>query len=119
MPRFAVVEHDHPTPHWDLFLEDGPALRSWRLLSRPAAGPVIVAEPTPAHRLVYLDYEGPVSGGRGTVTRFDAGPFEWVVDQPDGVVVRLAGRVLVGQAELRGGDAGWTFTLRVPCEPGA
>jgi hypothetical protein len=111
MPRFAVVEHDHPTTHWDLFLEDGPELRSWRLLSHPVADSVIPAEPTPAHRLAYLDYEGPVSGGRGSVTRFDAGEFAWVADKPSRVVVRLEGRILRGLAQLTGNDAGWTFRL--------
>ncbi len=119
MPRFAVVEHDYPTVHWDLFLEDGPELRSWRLLARPVAGSVIPAEPTPAHRLAYLDYGGPVSGGRGSVTRFDAGEFAWVADEPGRVVVQLEGRTLSGRAELTGDAAGWTFQLQGPREPGA
>ena len=111
MPRFAVVEHDFPTLHWDFFLEDGPALRSWRLLAFPVAGSLIPAEPTPPHRLAYLDYEGPVSGGRGTVTRFDVGEFAWVADEPGRVIMRLTGRTLTGVAELLGDDAGWTFRL--------
>src|SRR5207248_11451375 len=60
MPRFAILEHDHPHRHWDLLLEAGPVLRSWRLSAPPGAADDLAAEPTPDHRPLYLDYEGPV-----------------------------------------------------------
>jgi len=97
MPRFAILAHDHPAPHWDLFLEAGPALRSWRLAAPLVPGVPVAAEPAPAHRLIYLDYEGPVSGGRGTVTRVDAGLFAPQTDEPDRLEVRLAGSRFVGR----------------------
>ena len=107
MPRFAVLAHDHPAPHWDLFLEAGPALRSWRILAPfPAAAPV-PAEPTPDHRPHYLDYEGPVGGGRGTVSRVDAGSFTWEADEPDRLAVRLAGARFVGRLTIRRTADGW------------
>src|ERR1700704_4821039 len=77
MPRFVILEHDHPVLHWDLMLEAGTALRTWRLARAPSApGEVIDALALPDHRLFYLDYEGPVSGGRGVVKRWDAGEYE-------------------------------------------
>lgn len=107
MPRFAVLAHDHPAPHWDLFLEAGPVLRSWRLpVPLDPAAPV-PAEPAPDHRPTYLDYEGPVSGGRGTVTRVDAGTFVWEADTPELVAVRLAGGRLAGRLVLAAGTARW------------
>ena len=63
MPRFAVLEHDHPFLHWDFLLETGDALRTWRLHAPPDAEGTIAAEELPDHRLEYLDYEGRVSGG--------------------------------------------------------
>jgi hypothetical protein len=58
--------------HYDWFIEDRAAqqLRSFRVLVDPREA----LEPfegvsTSDHRLAYLDYEGPVSGGRGAVTR--------------------------------------------------
>lgn len=36
---------------------------------------VTCCEPLPPHRLAYLDYEGEVSGGRGSVTRLLAGRY--------------------------------------------
>lgn len=121
MPRFVVLEHDHPFLHWDLMLEAGEALRTWRLrgVPGPAKGPAggasqpIIAEPLPDHRLAYLDYEGPVSGERGRVKRFDAGAFEWVEDVEGRCVIELDGRVLLGRAELtETSNGGWEFIMR-------
>ena len=70
MPRFAILEHDWPSRHWDLLLEDGDALLAWRLMEEPRAGMAVIAEKNADHRTVYLDYEGPVSGDRGSVTRW-------------------------------------------------
>ena len=53
--------------HWDLMLDTGETLRTWRL--EPALPGVIRAEPLGNHRRAYLDYEGPVSGNRGSVQR--------------------------------------------------
>jgi hypothetical protein len=108
MPRFAILSHDHPTPHWDLFLEAGPVLRSWRLLAPLAVGTAVPAEPAPDHRLLYIDYEGPVSGDRGSVTRVDAGAFAWEADTSHRLAVRLTGQRFTGRLVLqRAGEAWW------------
>ncbi|HSG70363.1 MAG TPA: DNA polymerase ligase N-terminal domain-containing protein [Planctomycetaceae bacterium] len=70
---FVILEHDHPFIHWDFMFEEGDSLRSWRLLQEPIFEQWIDAEPLPRHRKHYLDYEGPVSGNRGQVTRWDFG----------------------------------------------
>jgi DNA polymerase Ligase (LigD) len=111
MPRFAVLAHDHPTPHWDLFLESGPVLRTWRLLAPLQPSVDVPAEATADHRAVYLDYEGPISGGRGAVSRIDAGTFEWQLDVPDQVAVLLAGIRLSGRLTLRRDRGGWSARL--------
>jgi DNA polymerase Ligase (LigD) len=103
MPRFVMLEHDWPAAHWDFLLEDGPVLRSWRLVSEPADGKEVAVEPNAPHRLFYLDYEGPVSGERGTVRSWDAGTFDWVVDESDRIVVELRGGKLVGTCVIDGG----------------
>ncbi|HEV2971076.1 MAG TPA: DNA polymerase ligase N-terminal domain-containing protein [Pirellulales bacterium] len=68
--------------HWDLMLESGAALRTWALAAEPASDILIAAEQLPDHRLAYLDYEGPISGDRGTVIRWDAGHFELLSETP-------------------------------------
>lgn len=100
MPRFAILTHDHPFLHWDFLLEQGESCRTWRLLKAPDTPGDIPAEAIADHRRMYLDYEGPVSGDRGTVTQWDAGTFEWLVHGDDLVGVRLKGRKLIGHAQV-------------------
>jgi hypothetical protein len=100
MPRFVILEHDHPELHWDLMLEDGATLRTWRLARPPEPGVMVSAMRIGDHRLAYLDYEGPVSGGRGTVQRWDTGDFAWLVDELGSVAVRCLGQRLKGILKL-------------------
>lgn len=107
MPRFALLRHDHPALHWDLMLEAGNALWTWRLPRPLEDGDDQSAERIGDHRLIYLDYEGPVSGGRGMVACEDRGDYRGV-EQADGrLVVELHGGRLRGRLELtrqRGAD---------------
>lgn len=107
MPRYVILDHDWPKRHWDFLLEEGDALRAWRLLGEPEPGKAIPAEPNFDHRLLYLDYEGPLSGDRGSVIRWDAGTFEWIEDEPDRVEVELSGGKLAGRFELVRTSLGW------------
>jgi hypothetical protein len=100
MPRFVVLVHDFPTLHWDLLLENSATLRAWRLLQPPDSPPPIPAEPLPDHRKVYLDYEGPVSGDRGTVSRWDVGEYLVVSDNQEALTIELAGAKLRGRYRL-------------------
>jgi hypothetical protein len=110
MPRFVILEHDHPELHWDLMLEDGGRLRTWRLAEAPEGGHAIAARAIPDHRLAYLDYEGPVSGGRGTVRRWESGTYHVKQEAETGMTLSLAGSRKTGMAELRRRDGkGWEF----------
>lgn len=111
MPRFVVLEHDHPELHWDLMLEAAGGLRTWRLSSPPAAGEVVRAAASFDHRLHYLDYEGPVSGGRGHVQRWDGGTFSLELDSDDRLIVHFEGQRLRGRAHLeRVAEDVWRLT---------
>src|SRR5690349_2318886 len=105
MPRFAILEHDCPSLHWDFLLDAGGVLRAWRVLAEPAPGSEALVEPIGDHRLLYLDYEGPVSGNRGTVKRWDAGTFEWIADTAERIEVALQGKRLKGRVVIEGGRA--------------
>lgn len=105
MPRFVILAHDWPSPHFDLLLQVGDALKSWRLLADPRAAEWVPAEANADHRLAYLDYEGPVSGGRGSVVRIDAGEYEGGVGETFAVAWR---GTTAGVAEMRRG-AGMEF----------
>lgn len=111
MPRFVVLTHDHPFLHWDFMLEEDTSLRTWRLMQPPDFGESIDAETLADHRLDYLNYEGPVSGGRGEVKRWDCGEYETIESTPMRVAVRLAGERLRGTAFLEPAASGplWIF----------
>ena len=79
MYRFVILYHQSPTEdHWDVMLEMGSALTTWSIppQSLPGSPFVCPAIRLPDHRKHYLDYEGKVSGNRGTVSRIDAGTYE-------------------------------------------
>ena len=44
MPRFVILEHDHPVLHWDLLVERNGVLCGWRLRSPPRRGETFAAE---------------------------------------------------------------------------
>ena len=111
MPRYVILEHDHPFLHWDFMLEAGDVLRTWRLLECPRPGRIIAAEALGDHRMAYLEYEGAVGGNRGTVQRWDAGTFAGSLEE-ERVEVDLAGGRLSGRAVLQRDAAGrWTFAF--------
>ncbi len=101
MPRFVVLQHDHPERlHWDFMLDRGESLATWSLPLPPACEHVLPACSLADHRREYLDYEGPVSGNRGTVAKWDEGEFEWVENSSDRVVVDLIGRKITGRVRI-------------------
>src|SRR5207244_11699328 len=84
----------------DLALEDGGALKRSRLPAPPPDDPreaLAIGD----HRLAYLDYEGPVSGKRGTVQKWDAGTYEAVSVSPTHWTLRLHGERWRGTIALR------------------
>ncbi len=91
MPRYAILEHDFPHRHWDLLLEAAGQLRSWRLAEEPRAGSSMRADAIASHRLLYLDFEGPIAGDRGRVTRWDGGCYTGNVNGESNVTVNLEG----------------------------
>jgi hypothetical protein len=107
VPRYIILEHDWPSRHWDFLLECGDVLRAWRLLAEPRAEEPISVEPNFDHRLLYLDYEGPLSGDRGGVIRWDAGIFEWIANDRNFVKVKLSGGKLTGIFQIVQTPEGW------------
>jgi hypothetical protein len=121
MPRFVLLFHDCPNDrlrpsHCDLMLEAEGALRTWAITALPcslgataglpssagiAADNTVSAEHLADHRLAYLNYEGPVSGDRGSVTRIDFGTFTSIKESPVEWIVSLAGQRICGELTLR------------------
>jgi hypothetical protein len=116
MPRFVILTHDWPFPHWDFLAEAGGVLRAWRLLAEPVGDSDILAERNFDHRLFYLDYEGPLAGERGSVSRWDAGVCEWHADETDRAELELRGTQLTGRVVLTREGEAWRFRLTGPAE---
>ena len=109
MPRFVILRHETPASyqrgsHFDLMFEQGEGLRTWSLERLPAPRESVIAERLPDHRLAYLDYEGEVSGDRGTVVQVDAGEYECLQETATLFVVRIRGYKMRGTLTLRAED---------------
>ena len=103
MPRYVILLHEVPAgqavsggrgTHWDLMLEQDGRLRTWALATEPAGELSTRAEQLSDHRIAYLEYEGPVSGNRGSVRRWEAGEYELLAESPSRIDICLqsAGR---------------------------
>jgi hypothetical protein len=93
-------------------LEIQHGLATWALQKAPDAAPEIAAEALPDHRLAYLEYEGPIADGRGTVTRWDRGTYQLDHYERDEVTAIVAGETLLGEVALRRSSDDpslWTF----------
>lgn len=99
---FVVLYHVSPADeHWDLMIETGQVLATWRLMSHPrelaVAGARIRCRRISDHRRDYLEYEGPLSGNRGDVTRVDRGECSIHDKSLNGWVVEFSGEILRGE----------------------
>lgn len=114
--RFVILHHLAPTgEHWDLMLEREDCLTTWQLLTEPdggASGPIDCVRIND-HRKFYLDYEGPVRGGRGIVSRIDHGTYRCLNAETDSLTIVFQGRRLSGEFRLVRPDPGsqsrWTL----------
>lgn len=121
MPRFVILHHELPPghergTHFDLMLEMGGVLRTWSLPELPEVGKVIQAEALPDHRLAFLEYEGPVSGNRGTVSRVEEGEYHAVEETEVFLRCQIAGKLIDGMLMLRRDEkspGSWMATLSV------
>jgi hypothetical protein len=119
MPRFVVLRHVLPagaarSSHFDVMLERDGVLRTWACASLPEMGESQEAEQLADHRPAYLEYEGDVSGNRGSVLRVAAGSYELVAESAEELQVRLASEQLSGLLVLKrikGHPQRWNVSL--------
>ena len=89
--------------HFDLMLDTGPALTTWKLPANPATlapGATLAAEKLPDHRRDYLHIEGPIAEGRGFVQRIESGRFHILGGTTTPQPIRLEGTKINGTFEL-------------------
>ena len=110
MPKYVILRHECPPSytrpsHWDLMLRWGPTpgtatLRTWAIVQSPDRPEATDAERLGDHRLEYLEFEGPLSGDRGTVSRWDTGSYSIVESGDDALIVEVQGQRLHGRVLL-------------------
>ena len=109
---YVVQQHTGYGPdHYDLMLQQGEALWTWRLDQPPGSQPgPLNARRIADHRLAYLTYEGPIGGGkggeggegsRGRCRIVDRGRFRMRSLEDGRLALELAGGDLAGVFELR------------------
>ncbi len=113
--RFVIQEHTSPDGvHWDLMLEKGKVLMTFRLEQPPEAVSTNTVQATKIfdHPLRFLTYEGPVQKGTGRVRIVERGTCD-VLDEEDAISLRLGGTVLRGEFTLtRIEETSWQFAAR-------
>jgi bifunctional non-homologous end joining protein LigD len=111
--KFVIQEHTTAgSVHWDLMLESGNTLLTWRL----DKGPAEINGPSEAlkifdHPLKFLTYEGPVNKGKGRVKIADAGTYEIMHENDERIELDLHGQILKGKFTLTHvKDDHWQFS---------
>ena len=121
---FVLLEHQSDSGvHWDLMIElpGGTKLATWRLAENPITwkGAAITAEPLGDHRRVYLDHEGEIGRGRGSVKRMDRGETRLIRRDAARIVIELCGRSLHGTYQLASSRHDAVEFTRLDPEPGS
>jgi hypothetical protein len=97
--RFVVQEHTTPQGvHWDLMIEKGDALMTFRLAESPenATNHGVEATRIADHPLRFLTYEGPVQKGTGHVRIVDRGDYTLLDEQGGTISIEFRGTILQG-----------------------
>ena len=101
--RFVVQKHSKASEvHWDLMLEAGQVLETYRLDLPPEK---LLQQATTAvkildHPLKFLTYEGSVSNGKGSVEIAEAGTYQLLSGSENRRELQLNGKILKGKFTL-------------------
>jgi hypothetical protein len=112
--RFVIQEHTKGKDiHWDLMLELGEILQTYRLEESPEK---VLDQPVNAvrifdHPLKFLAYQGPVNKGQGNVRIVETGTYKTAHQGHNRVKLSLKGKILRGDFTLTHiKDEKWLFS---------
>lgn len=111
--KFVIQKHIKEADiHWDLMLESGVCLWTWRVDKGPGqilqggAKAIKILD----HPLKFLSYEGAVNNGKGNVQIADSGTYIINSQSNDVIEMNMAGEILKGNFILkRITDDQWKF----------
>ena len=98
--QFVIQKHTKSGGrHWDLMVQDGDLLQTWRLDKSPKQilNTQAKAEKIFDHPPKFLTYEGPVNNGKGSVKIADAGACKITARSDDKIEMELGGAILKGE----------------------
>jgi len=109
--HFVIHKHTlGKDTHWDLMIEDGDKLKTWRLENPPEklAGDFDKLSPgktkaTPIfdHDKKFLTYQGPVNNGKGNVEIVDEGTCTIESATENQMNINFEGKILIGKFILQ------------------
>ena len=116
--RFVIQEHTTPEGvHWDLMIEKGGVLITFRLSQSPQNARDHATEAVRIfdHPLRFLTYEGPVQKGTGKVRIVERGDCRLLNEKEDSMTIDLQGALLQGSFTLtRLEGERWEFASQPP-----
>lgn len=111
--HFVIQKHIRQADvHWDLMLEQGDCLQTWRIDTPPdkIGDDAVNAEKIFDHPLRFLTYEGAVNKSKGTVKIADRGFFTTIESNNNIITLEMNGNILQGKFCLKHKDNdNWTL----------
>jgi len=101
--RFVIQKHKRGEDvHWDLMLEVGEVLQTYRLELPPAK---LLEQTSSAvkifdHPLKFLSYEGSVNSGKGSVEIAESGTYRMLNENEHHLELQLDGKILKGKFSI-------------------
>ena len=101
--QFVIQQHCKGDDlHWDMMLQVGDCLQTWRLDKEPKQ---VLKTPAEAikifdHPLKFLTYEGPVNRGQGQVKIVESGTYRIQCQTDEQIELHFDGKILNGKFTL-------------------
>jgi hypothetical protein len=112
--RFAIHKHTlSEKTHWDLMIEQGDKLKTWRLENPPEKLATQKTKATPIfdHDKKFLTYQGPVNNGKGNVEIVDEGSCTIQSTIKNELQINFDGKKLKGKFSLIMQQSDWLLEL--------
>jgi len=119
--RFVIHKHTREGQvHWDLMIEFGDKLKTWRLENPPEKLATETTKATPIfdHDKKFLTYQCPVNNGKGTVEIVDEGNCTIELTAEINMKINFQGKILGEVFRLFQQENNWFFELVFPIGKG-
>jgi hypothetical protein len=114
MNRFVIHKHTQGNEvHWDLMIEAGDILKTWRLENPPEKLATQKTRATPIfdHDKKFLTYQGSVNNDKGSVEIVDSGEYKLISENDCCMELIFNGKNLKGSFRLSGTAENWRLEM--------